>query len=120
MKGLVLSLGALLLAAAMLAGCASARRFRPMAASEGTGELARGREVFMQHCHSCHPGGEGGLGPAINNKPLPKALIAFQVRQGLGVMPEFPPEALSEADLQALLEYLEQLRAAAPPPGAEG
>ncbi len=73
-------------------------------------ELALGQRVFMAHCHQCHPGGASGLGPGINDKPLPGWLIAFQVRNGLGVMPAFSPEEISDEELEALLRYLERLR----------
>ena len=55
-----------------LAGCASARRGEPIAGEwKGDPKIERGKVVFMQKCHMCHPGGEAGLGPALNNKPAP-------------------------------------------------
>lgn len=93
-------------------GCGSARRGEPIAgalASLSTEERA-GREVFMQACYQCHPGGMAGLGPAINDKPLPGWLIKTQVRQGLGAMPSFDESELSETDLDALVAYLAALK----------
>jgi mono/diheme cytochrome c family protein len=54
--------------------------------------LTAGRAVaiylLMRHCHQCHPrGGDGGLRPALNNKPVPGFLVKCQVRLGLGAMP---------------------------------
>lgn len=100
-----------------LVACSTARRLPPVAAAmELTAEpaLATGRDVFQAHCHSCHPGGEAGLGPALNNKPLPGFLVRFQVRHGLGAMPAFDETALPAADLDALVAYLAALRRNAP------
>jgi mono/diheme cytochrome c family protein len=69
-----------------------------------------GERVFMAQCQQCHPGGAAGLGPAINNKPLPAFLIRYQVRRGLGAMPEFDEAVISDADLDALVAYLQELR----------
>lgn len=103
----LLSISALLLAA----GCQSARRGEPFTAvSLDTPELVEGREVFQTHCSHCHPGGEGGLGPAINNKPLPDFLIRFQIRNGLGVMPAFSEEQISDMEMENLLAYLGELK----------
>ena len=74
--------------------------------------LNPGRHVFAQHCHTCHPGGEAGLGPALNNKPLPRALIKFQVRHGLGAMPAFTEDHVSKAELDNLAAYVVALRSA--------
>jgi hypothetical protein len=93
-------------------GCGSVRRGEPI-----TGKLPlhghrveRGRLVFMQQCHECHPGGEGGLGPGINDKPLPAWLIRTQVRLGIGSMPPFDREQIPPEDLDDLVEYLAELR----------
>src|SRR3982751_4496453 len=92
-------------------GC-SARRggplYGPLDVSDPAG--ARGQLVFMRECYQCHPGGEAGLGPAINNKPLPGFLIRFQVRNGLGAMPAFSDDEISPTELDALLAYLKALR----------
>jgi mono/diheme cytochrome c family protein len=101
---------ATLLALAAL-GCGSARRGEPLAGALAlTAEQQRGQQVFMHHCHACHPGGEAGLGPAINNKPLPGFLIGAQVRAGLGAMPGFSPQEISAGELDELVAYLRALR----------
>jgi mono/diheme cytochrome c family protein len=64
----------------------------------------------MTSCHQCHPGGMAGLGPAINNKPLPGFLIKMQSRAGLGAMPGFSSSELSEEELDAVVAYLKALR----------
>ena len=69
-----------------------------------------GERVFMTFCQQCHPGGAAGLGPAINDKPLPSFLIRLQTRHGLGAMPEFDESAIPDAELDALVAYLQELR----------
>lgn len=104
---------AIVLSLTLLAGC-SARRSEPIAGplelKAASPVLARGEVAFDQHCSRCHPGGESGLAPAINNKPLPGFLMKFQVRHGAGAMPAFSEEELSKEDLDALVKYLKALR----------
>lgn len=100
----------ILMILAALPAC-TARRGAPFGPVELASEQARrGEEVFMRHCHQCHPGGEAGLGPAINNKPLPGFMIRMQVRRGMGVMPSFSGEMIPAGDLDALVAYLKELR----------
>lgn len=75
-----------------------------------TKELENGRILFDEHCATCHPGGMSGLGPAIINKPLPKFLIRFQIRNGIGVMPAFDEEVLNDEQVKDIAEYLVYLR----------
>ena len=95
-----------------LGGCASARRGEPLKGPlpVTNEQLERGQRVFMEHCQKCHPGGETGLGPALNNKPFPKFLQRFQVSNGLGAMPAFSPAEISASQLDDLLAYLSTLR----------
>jgi mono/diheme cytochrome c family protein len=72
--------------------------------------LADGRHVFMRNCYSCHPNGQGGLGPALNNKPLPGLAIHTQVRQGIGAMPAFNETEITDRQLANLIDYLQELR----------
>jgi mono/diheme cytochrome c family protein len=68
--------------------------------------IANGEKVFMMHCDKCHPGGEGGLGPAINSNPAPQFVKRFQMRHGLGVMPSFQKVEISKRDLRDISRYL--------------
>ena len=103
----------LLLGAAFLtASCGSIRRGEPI-----TGQLDRsspkaekGRLVFQNHCHQCHPGGEGGLAPALNDKPAPVWPMKTQVRVGLGAMPAFGEDQISSEELDNLMAYVIALR----------
>jgi mono/diheme cytochrome c family protein len=95
--------------------CGAARRREPLASPVALDERAeRGRTVFMTNCHQCHPGGEAGLGPALNDKPFPEFLKKFQVRHGLGTMPSFSEQKISDEQLDDLMEYLKALRRARP------
>jgi mono/diheme cytochrome c family protein len=109
--------GALL---AIAAGCVTARHTEPAAAPMNFADpvLERGRQVFYRECHMCHPQGSAGLGPAINNKPLPSFLMKFQVRHGLGAMPSFNTDKISSEELDALIAYLKAMHANKPEPAA--
>lgn len=100
------------LIAAILSGCGTARRSEPVAGPLPplNASVAKGEALFDQHCNNCHQGGEGGLGPAINDKPLPRFLMRFQIRRGLGAMPGFTEEQIGDADLESLIDYLVALR----------
>ena len=105
------SLGILVLVLSLL-GCRSVRRGEPIvgAFQSSDPEVQRGRIVFQQHCYKCHPGGEGGLGPAINDKPFPRFLMKTQVRAGLGAMPSFHKQDIPPDELEVLMKYIVALR----------
>jgi mono/diheme cytochrome c family protein len=69
----------------------------------------------MRQCNPCHPGGAGGLGPAINNKPLSAQLMKVQIRLGAGAMPAFKEDVLSDTEVDAIVAYLDKLQAAPGP-----
>jgi mono/diheme cytochrome c family protein len=96
----------------LLPACATARRDEPLAGPMPLSDpkLVAGQQVFMRNCHQCHPGGAAGLGPAINNKPLPAFAIKAQVRKGVGAMPAFDDGRIPDADLDNLTAYLQTLR----------
>jgi mono/diheme cytochrome c family protein len=68
--------------------------------------VANGEKVFMMYCHSCHPGGEAGVGPSISANPAPQFVKRFQMRHGLGVMPGFKRNEISKNDLRDISKYL--------------
>ncbi|HEX5177020.1 MAG TPA: cytochrome c [Chthoniobacteraceae bacterium] len=94
-----------------MAAC-SARRGEPFTGSVPVGDprVGHGRIAFMQHCHKCHPNGEAGLGPGINDKPLPEFLMKTQVRVGLGAMPSFSRAQIDDEELDDVIRYLKALR----------
>lgn len=72
----------------------------------------RGERVFMRACNGCHPRGEAGPGPALNDKPAPPFLIRARVRLGLGAMPGFPEHTLSRSEVLDLVAYMLAVRKA--------
>ena len=98
----------------LVAACGTAKRGEPAFAPVLNTEpaIAQGEVVFSTYCSKCHPGGEAGLGPAINNKPLPGFLMRFQIRNGLGVMPGFKENVISDDELDHLITYIKTLRKA--------
>lgn len=104
----------LVLTAALLlsSGCGSARRSAPLVGEHTLDDpvLAQGRRAFDARCHQCHPGGAAGLGFALNNKPFPGFYIRTQVRLGVGAMPAFSDDEISDDDLDAIVAYMKWLR----------
>jgi mono/diheme cytochrome c family protein len=98
------------------AGCGSARRSEPLRGPLTLNEQTkRGQVVFMQQCHKCHPGGEAGVGPSINNVPLTGGLIKLRVRYrafllGVGRMPSFKKHEISREELNDLVRYIKVLK----------
>ncbi|EMR03988.1 c-type cytochrome [Cesiribacter andamanensis] len=93
-------------------GACSARRGMPytqpiLAQEKG---VLEGKMLYDRYCNSCHPQGTSGLGPAINNKPLPGFMIRFQIRHGVGVMPAFKREVISREESKKIVAYLKELR----------
>ena len=109
-SGLLLAI--LVIAMMSSLGCGTARRGEAIAGPLviQDQQTALGQRAFMTSCHQCHPAGMAGLGPAINNKPLPGAMIKMQTRAGLGAMPGFSSSELSDEDLDAVVVYLQALR----------
>lgn len=96
--------------AVVMASCAL-RKSEPVKEkyfNEQNSEVVRGEQVYMVHCQKCHPGGEAGLGPALNSNPAPQVIKRFQVRHGLGVMPSFKSNEISKSDLRAMSAYMKR------------
>lgn len=95
-----------------LFGCGPSRRGelvdRPI--TPDTVSERRGERLFYRHCSTCHPGGEAGLGPALNDKPLPEALVRAQIREGVGAMPAFHDHKLTDAQVEAIAAFVSELR----------
>lgn len=69
-----------------------------------------GERLYNMHCYQCHAMGTGGLGPSLNDKPLPRFLIRMQIRYGFGVMPEFGENELSDRQVEDIIDYVVALR----------
>ncbi|HKU38740.1 MAG TPA: cytochrome c [Polyangiales bacterium] len=92
----------------LVAACGASRQSPPVQSqpTQLTAEERAGQRVFMRECNGCHPQGDGGLGPALNDKPVPVAAIKLQVREGLGAMPSFSESEISSDELSALVAFL--------------
>ena len=117
MPGRMRTFVAVAIAIAMVAGvfstgCASSRRDALVArqVNISSRQLEIGQRVFMYECNQCHPGGAAGLGPALNNKPIPGFALRFQVRHGVGAMPKFDHSQISSEALSDLVLYVKTLR----------
>src|ERR1043165_316331 len=93
---------------ALLLAC-TARKSEPLSGKEFVAKnesIANGERQFMMHCQKCHPGAEGGLGPAISPNPAPGFVKRFQMRHGLGVMPAFKKDEITKKDLHDISKFL--------------
>jgi mono/diheme cytochrome c family protein len=95
-----------------VAACGSARRGVPLNGPiQHSADGFHGKILFMHNCNQCHPGGDAAVGPAINNKWIPDAVMKLQIRKGvLGSMPAFSDKELSDQDVDHILIYLNELR----------
>jgi mono/diheme cytochrome c family protein len=87
----------------------SPRKSLPIAGPVSMNEREKeGEKIFMEHCQRCHPQGEAGLGPGIHWAP--GFAKKFQVRHGVGAMPAFGDEHISDKELNQLMEYLKAMK----------
>jgi mono/diheme cytochrome c family protein len=107
-----LTCGLVVCAIVLVAGCRSARRGEPFTGvhTPSSEAVIRGQVAFDTHCNGCHPGGEAGLGVALNNKPLPRGLIKLQIRRGLGAMPAFSKQVIGNKARDDIARYVVWLR----------
>lgn len=109
MNGNIIRSAAAILILVILTTHCSTRRSLPL---EGPLSLSteeqKGEVVYMEHCQRCHPHGEAGLGPAIN--PAPSFGKRFQIRHGVGVMPDFDEQHISDQELDNVVAYLKVLK----------
>lgn len=73
-------------------------------------EEFEGMKLFMRNCNKCHPGGEKGKGPSLNDKSLPNFLIHWQVRLGGGAMPKFTDEQISKEQLKQITAFVKMMQ----------
>jgi mono/diheme cytochrome c family protein len=100
-----------------LNSCGTAKRSEPVMGKLDikNENVFKGQMVFIKNCHKCHPGGQAGEGPSINNIPLPGGLIRFRVRDkafllGLGKMPSFKKHEITSNEMDNLISYLKVIR----------
>ena len=110
----------LLLVSATTSGCVMSeevkrinkiQRERQLKKEQMTTNLS-GEQIFVRSCNSCHPGGKAGMGPDLDklSEHFPKddQLKQF-IRNGVGVMPPQPKEALNDQELDSLVFYLRSM-----------
>ena len=69
--------------------------------------VQEGKVLYMQHCQKCHPDGEAGLGPSVYY--VPGFVKKYQVRHGIGAMPDFDESVISDEELDKIVLYLKAL-----------
>ena len=109
----------LIVAALLLAGGAAIAQGPPPAPKPTTlasrPDATGGEALYLVHCMSCH--GPNGMGtgllarrvqPALleARDNLPAQYVIVAARQGIGNMPPIPRGEVSDADLQAIADYL--------------
>lgn len=98
-----------------LASCSSRRVKKDMTDIDALDpQIADGRLIFKDKCQKCHPNGEAGVGPALNNKKLPSVIIRARIRSRAtflwtGRMPSFNKHEISKTQLDALMAYLKNM-----------
>jgi mono/diheme cytochrome c family protein len=99
-------------AAVAIAGCGRTHRGEPQGPEVEPDTVAEttGARLFGRFCYQCHPGGEAGVGPALNDKPLPEIAIRTQIREGVGAMPAFDGDLLRDEEVAAIAKYVQEMR----------
>ncbi len=74
----------------------------------------RGEALFMQNqCDSCHgtngQGGERSAGPKIFPNPTPFVAFELQLRTPRSLMPRYPVQVISDAQLKDLYAFVESM-----------
>lgn len=86
--------------------------------------LSEGRELFTTHCAACH--GPTAAGIAVGQKDVSSTLdiatpleVAEAIRTGPGVMPVFGEDALSEHEVDSIVNWVVHLRERDAPGGLQ-
>jgi ubiquinol-cytochrome c reductase cytochrome c subunit len=79
------------------------------------GDTHSGRELFLTYCSACHSA--AGTGATLNNGRIAPSLmkatstqVGEAVRVGPGLMPQIPPQVLSDPDVDDIAGYVAVLR----------
>lgn len=103
----------LLLAMALFVSACAARGPDITSDTDSREALARrGESLFRENCNVCHPFGGKGVGPALE-RSLARESAVQQIRDGFGLMPGFTADKLSDAEVDAVLAYVDVLVARA-------
>lgn len=98
----------------LLAACGGEQRIEAEAPDviPATRDETHGKHLFQKFCYQCHPGGSQGLGPALDDRPLAEAAVRTQIRVGVGSMPSFDEDWLSDDQVAEIAEYVTTLHKA--------
>ena len=85
-------------------------------ASAQSGNADNGKKTFLRDgCYQCHGTvAQGGTGPRLTPPAIALPTLMAIVRKGVGGMPPYSAEVLSDAELTDIHAYLETVPA--PPP----
>jgi mono/diheme cytochrome c family protein len=75
-----------------------------------TKDELKGMRLFMTNCNRCHPAGEKAVGKSLVDKNIPDVAIRFQIRHGLGDMPSFNEDQLTDPDIDKIVSFIKILR----------
>jgi ubiquinol-cytochrome c reductase cytochrome c subunit len=77
-------------------------------------DLAQGEQLYQLNCAACHnwDGKGGALIDVLASplRPVPPVQLAEAIRIGPGPMPVFPPQVLSDDELNDIVAYTEYLK----------
>lgn len=76
-----------------------------VAAASDDDRIKIGQAKYEKLCALCH---EADVGPELKGRQLPPAYISVIVRNGFLAMPAFPHSHLSDDELLAISEYIQQ------------
>lgn len=74
-------------------------------------DAEHGKSLFGTFCDDCHPNGGADVGPSLIEKPHSPAALRKQIREGSGKMKPFSEKRLSKDDMEAVLAYLDSIKA---------
>jgi mono/diheme cytochrome c family protein len=100
----------LAIAGATLGGCEPGEMPHDEVPELSEAELAEARQIYVQYCQSCHPDGQRGAGPRLQNRPIPAPIIYDRVRNGRRAMPAFGRDQIDEREMELLVGYILNLR----------
>lgn len=74
-------------------------------------DVERGKALYGTFCDDCHPNGGEDVGPSLIDHAHTPAQLRKQIREGSGKMKPFPEKRVSKDDLEAILAYLDSIKA---------
>jgi mono/diheme cytochrome c family protein len=71
----------------------------------------QGQVLFGRYCDSCHPAGRVGIGTDLRSREIKRQYtsadqIAKVIRKGGYDMPAFPPDLVSDKELEPISQYV--------------